>query len=295
MSESITDQNTVPNSKSNNNHEYALWYTRAAASIIDNLIVSFSCGILFFPIGIVIALITRIDSPLTSTLIQTLSFLFTSLILYCYYGYFLSKSGMTPGLKFLGIKVTKEDGSLLTFGQGILRTFLFGLLSIINIIMILASVKKQGVHDLAVGSITVKENENTSRAKWILGLNCGCGCLSIIALFVASILGISALNTAINSKSMLNKIDTMNNQKPSEEKNFDYSNPNVKDESPTQKNEVKETDNTFQNDFYKACINANKNPNVDLSNYCVCAAKEYAKGSSLDQTVQNCKNLIKLK
>jgi uncharacterized RDD family membrane protein YckC len=271
---------------------YALWYTRAAAQVVDGLILSLGQAVLMFPAVFVISLLDSFsgkqDPSAGYLLVQGILQLISVALIFVYYGYFLSKEGATPGLKFLGIKVTKESGELLTFGQGILRTFLFSLLSLINMIMILVTQKRQGIHDLAVGTITVKNEEKTSRAKWIMGIYCGCGCLAIIISIIMFSVGIAA----ITSKTVLNKIDNKNSQSAQEMEQDELK--NIIESDSMKEEKTTDTESVLQSDLYKACVNANKNPNLNLSDYCICATKEYSKGSNLETTIQNCKSLIKI-
>jgi len=77
-----------------------------------------------------------------------------------YFTYFEGSSGQTLGKKALGIKVVKENGNKLTYGDAFIRTILRIIDSIgaylLGLIVILVSQKKQRIGDLAAHTIVVK-------------------------------------------------------------------------------------------------------------------------------------------
>lgn len=172
---------------------------RFAANIVDGFLIFITVGLIGQVIGILINL--AIGAALTSTgaaagvtvgsAIGSLIHLIGS---FGYFAYFLPKDGTTPGLKYLGLKITKEDGSLLTTGESLVRTLVFSLISFINLIAILVTQKRQGVHDMVYNTICVKVDEQESRAKWVVGAWCGCSCLSIIGWFLFAAVIISAIS-----------------------------------------------------------------------------------------------------
>lgn len=170
---------------------------RMAAAIIDNFIVGLVGGVLGGVLSFLVIAVSG-GSPEGGLLAQALYYLVFLVITFGYFTYFLSKDGTTPGLKYLGLRIVKEDGSILTTGQALLRTFVFSLLWLINLILILASEKRQGVHDMAAGTVCEKVDEQESRAKWVVGIWCGCGCL----MFIAYILFFAALFSAVSSGSV---------------------------------------------------------------------------------------------
>lgn len=84
-----------------------------------------------------------------------------SLFLYLgYFTYFHAQSGQTPGKKLLGIKVVSEDGSPISMGQAIGRTFSYWLSSFIvylGYLLILVDKDNQGLHDKLAKTVVIQE------------------------------------------------------------------------------------------------------------------------------------------
>lgn len=166
--------------------EYSKNYTRTAAYIIDSLILFTASATLQLPITISLGLYgvpDYVDFIITYII---------SLILHTiYFTYFLTKDGTTPGLNYLGLKILKEDGSLLSVGDVIIRTLFFNIFFLISILTIPFTSKSQGIHDMVVRSVCLKNEEKMSRGKWITGSCCGCGCLSLIILIILFFVGVA--------------------------------------------------------------------------------------------------------
>jgi uncharacterized RDD family membrane protein YckC len=78
-----------------------------------------------------------------------------------YFPYFESRSGQTPGKKVMGIKVVKENGKTLSFGDALIRTVLriidwLPAAYIVGLVVILVSKNKQRVGDMAAKTIVVR-------------------------------------------------------------------------------------------------------------------------------------------
>jgi len=300
---------------------YAKWYSRSAANIIDSLIIFFVLCLFIFPTTIIAALIFPESNSPAALFIQGIIQLLSSIAVFAYYGYFLSKEGATPGLKVLGIKAIKEDGTLLTFWQAVLRTFIFQIISLINIIMILVTQKKQGAHDMVVKTVVVNVEEKQTVGKVITGFCGGCGCLLIIAMIIGIASGSSMLLNEIN-KSVPGINQEMTQTKPQETKqnqmrenqretqreemqNNNFYNmqeetldkPTTMQERPAIMQETPMGGNSedLSKVFYNACMNANTNPNIDLSNYCICAEKESKTTTDINAIVDRCKDQIKMR
>lgn len=279
------------------------WYTRAAAYLVDVIIINLVAGILATILFLLFTLL-KVNEVVAISIAGIIGF---SLI-FIYYSYFLSKEGATLGLKFLGLKIVKEDGSYISFGKALLRTFIFQLVTLINMIMILVTQKKQGLHDLATGTVCINVNEQTSKAKWFLGCYCGC---SILAILIPIILGIGTfLSNPQSIQKQLISNPTITQEKPNfedielnTENDFD-----LEEDKPlldSQLDNQMEENNLDINpttpitgigsEFYKACMQANTNPNINLSDYCVCAEEEYMATQDLNSVINKCKNLIMMR
>jgi uncharacterized RDD family membrane protein YckC len=161
------------------NSKYANWLPRLAASIIDILILAVPISLASIPLNnLILSDLVLSDNY---NLIKTAINLLKLTICIVYFTILLPKNGETPGYKFLGLKIIKEDGRYLTAGEAALRALIHGIpvMILVDSVMILVTEKRQGAHDMAVGSICVKEDEKESRAKWIVGLSCGIICLLI--------------------------------------------------------------------------------------------------------------------
>ncbi len=87
-----------------------------------------------------------------------------------YYAFFLPREGYTPGYKFLGLKIIKEKGNVLSGKEAALRAFvhLLPYMELVDSISILFSKKKQGVHDMAVESVCINTEDKEGRAIWVI-------------------------------------------------------------------------------------------------------------------------------
>jgi uncharacterized RDD family membrane protein YckC len=176
--------------------EYSSNTSRIAAYIIDSIILSVISGL--------ISALIRADYNGTSVLVTFLGIF--------YFGYFHSKTGQTPGMKFLGIKIIKEDGSNLNLGSAVLRYILSIILGTVTLgiscLWALFNPKKQTLHDLVVKTIYVAQDEKLSRAKWVIGGYCCCGPILIV-------LGMVALVTlGVLSSTTLDQIPALNRSMP---------------------------------------------------------------------------------
>ena len=170
-------------------------YTRLASYLIDQLLL----GIPFYLLIIVLLVIAGVSVPLkiefTSLWIYLLALILVTLILgiagFVYYFYLISKYGQTVGMKYVGIKIVKEDGSYLTKSEAAIRQIAFSgmlyvvimlgaipfigpLLSLIGQAIIygwcLFDKNKQNLYDKLYNNYYEAEGEKTSRAKWIIGI-----------------------------------------------------------------------------------------------------------------------------
>jgi uncharacterized RDD family membrane protein YckC len=209
----IIGPNTSPNQFSNKT--YAKIYSRLASFLIDALILSiptfivFMLGIVIFSvfIGNPLNLITQGNNtnpignqltikelevylPIFSLIGILFMILLSSVVPLLYYAYFQSKTGQTWGMRIVGIKIIKEDGSLLSFNEAFARFFIYSLGSAIagvlsyvpvvgGILSSIASIcwsgwclydkKKQNLYDKIFNNIYVSENEKTTISKVVVG------------------------------------------------------------------------------------------------------------------------------
>lgn len=208
-------------------------HSRFAAYLIDSIIYG-SVSVLIFAVTFFIyALIagTSLPSIANSNNLQSavgltfiLGYLTVSIIITIlvgvYYAHFLSKNAQTPGMKFVGIKAQKEDGSNLTFQEAAIRYIVFSILGFLGAALAyipyvgiflyipamfgiyfwcLIDKKQQNVYDMIHHVVYVKDNENEKRSKIVIGSYFGCGCLAfILAIAAFFAIGVSTMSKMNN-------------------------------------------------------------------------------------------------
>jgi uncharacterized RDD family membrane protein YckC len=141
--------------------EYAGLMHRSLAITIDHIILGIIAIIISMPIGLSTLFSTDKISPFMM-LANMFSWIgaIVVVISILYFLYFESTTGQTLGKRIIGIKVTKEDGKKLTFGDALIRT-VFRIIDgmgayILGLIVVLVSKKKQRIGDMAAKTIVVK-------------------------------------------------------------------------------------------------------------------------------------------
>ena len=138
--------------------EFATPGARLVAYIVDNLIqfgltivlllASFILGAIFVPLG-------------------ALAFIAGIAFLFIYFPYFWVRSGQTPGMKLMQIKVVRDaDGGPLGWGAAILRWvgyWVSATVFYIGFIWIFIDKRKRGWHDLIASTVVIQApNDLTS-------------------------------------------------------------------------------------------------------------------------------------
>lgn len=193
-------------------------HSRFAAYLIDHIIIGLVnlliFGILFIVYvlfaGVSLSNISNIESikaavGLTFLIIAGLLSILISIATVIYYAHYLSKNSQTPGMKFVGIKAQKEDGSNLTFQEAAIRYIVLSILGFLGAALAyipyvgiflyipamfgiyfwcLIDKKQQNVYDMIHHVIYIKDNENEKRSKIVIGSYFGCGCLTIAAIII---------------------------------------------------------------------------------------------------------------
>jgi len=145
--------------------EYAGVLHRILAVIIDHIILGIVAFIIAMPLGVSAMTFSAAGmNPMAMAANMMSWVVFGALILIIwllYFPYFESTTGQTLGKRVMGIKVTKEDGKKLSFGDALIRTVLrivdaLPFAYIIGLIVIMVSQKKQRIGDMAVKTIVVK-------------------------------------------------------------------------------------------------------------------------------------------
>jgi uncharacterized RDD family membrane protein YckC len=124
---------------------------RLGGYIVDVLIILAA----FFALAIVSTFLFVI-SPILGVIGWIVSFL----ALLAYFPYFWAKSGQTPGMKVVKIKVVSDkDGGPITMGQAILRLIGFWVSSLVfylGYIWIFIDKRQRGWFDLIAGTVVIK-------------------------------------------------------------------------------------------------------------------------------------------
>lgn len=137
--------------------EYAELLERIYALLVD--------GSIILLMGVVSFIVYFIGNSIAGSYTAP-DFVGISVILVCvfsllYFSYFESSERQaTPGKQAAGIIVTDKHGQRISFMRAVARNILKGLASVVSIIPIATSGKKQGVHDMMAGTlVVVSKNE----------------------------------------------------------------------------------------------------------------------------------------
>ena len=132
---------------------------RLVGYLVDGL-VQFGLGIILLLLGSVLVVIF---APL-----GILAFLAGGLFLFLYFPYFWQRSGQTPGMKLMGIKVVRDsDGGPVSWGSAILRLigyYISAIVFYIGYIWIFIDKRKRGWHDLIAGTVVIKAPSDLTSA-----------------------------------------------------------------------------------------------------------------------------------
>ncbi|MEG0744836.1 MAG: RDD family protein [Acinetobacter sp.] len=133
-------------------YEYAGFWIRLGASIIDNIIIM----VALVPIGMLMGWNSMYSSEVTSTADWLWQILMAAFCVFCWV-----KFAGTPGKRLLRLKVLDErTGENVTVGQGIIRYigyFPAILVLFIGLIWVAFDPKKQGWHDKMAKTVVVRE------------------------------------------------------------------------------------------------------------------------------------------
>lgn len=136
-------------------HQYAGFWIRCVAVLIDSLLVTAVQAVFGFALGMV-------GSGLETQelLLGSVSFMFGSVVSLAYYVFFTGYCGQTPGKMALRIKVIRTDGSDISYGRAFLREavgkFISALILFIGYLMAAFDSQKQGLHDRMADTYVIK-------------------------------------------------------------------------------------------------------------------------------------------
>ena len=141
-------------------YEYAGFWIRVLAFVIDMILWSIICGIL----AALIIEPLKLVNLFTSQVIDLIAYFGALLIYWVYFAIFeSSKWQATPGKKLLGLKVTDLDSERIGFGRANARNLLkipSFVIFYIGVIMVAFTRYSQGLHDLVAKTLVVKKTRS---------------------------------------------------------------------------------------------------------------------------------------
>ena len=148
--------------------QYAGFWRRLAAGLIDVLLVGVAWFAVAFIFGFIYGLVVgeEPDDPALNVL-TLMAWAATAILVWPYYALMESSSTQaTLGKMALGIRVTDAQGRRVSFGRATGRYFskiISGIILYIGYIMIAFTAKKQGLHDIIADClVVVKRRDNPS-------------------------------------------------------------------------------------------------------------------------------------
>ena len=151
MTSPVTWQSPEPEGGPAPGVDFASPGARLVAYIVDGL-VQFGLSIVFLLVGTVLL---AIFWPL-----GIIAYVAAALFLLLYFPYFWQKSGQTPGMKLMGVKVVRDaDGGPIGWGPALLRLvgyYVSAAVFYIGYIWIFIDKRKRGWHDLIAGTVVIQ-------------------------------------------------------------------------------------------------------------------------------------------
>lgn len=138
--------------------DYASFWPRFGAKIIDIIITNVASGIIQFGAIIPITMISKNQSLIG--VVYLISYLLAMGMNFAYYVYFLSKHSATPGKMALGLKVVTPEGAPITAGTATGRFFaemLSALICGVGYIMAAFDEEKRALHDRLCNTRVVRK------------------------------------------------------------------------------------------------------------------------------------------
>jgi uncharacterized RDD family membrane protein YckC len=151
MSEPVTWQAPEPIGGPASGIEFASPGARLVAWLVDGL-VAWGLGIIFL-LGTVVLIAIFVPLGIVAGLVAMV-------FLFLYFPYFWQRSGQTPGMKLMQIKVVRDaDGGPIGWGPAILRLigyYVSAFVFYIGYIWIFIDKRQRGWHDLIAGTVVIK-------------------------------------------------------------------------------------------------------------------------------------------
>jgi uncharacterized RDD family membrane protein YckC len=158
-----TTAQTSSNESSPTTLNYAGFWIRVVAALIDFVPYVVVMGVLAVPYFLVVAAFEDSDSAVPTLLMVVLCLAFA---VFCalWEAFFTSSVWQgTPGKKILGLKVTNLDGERISFVRGcsryLAKAFVSSQCLNIGFLFVPFTAKKQGLHDLICSTVVVKSKD----------------------------------------------------------------------------------------------------------------------------------------
>ncbi len=133
---------------------------RLLAYIVDWILISVATLAVTFVLGILLALFANQGSDTAAGLTGLILVVVVLLIAFGYFPYFWSRSGQTPGMRMVRIRVVRDrDGGPISGGQAVLRLigyFINSLVLYLGWIWIFIDGRRRGWHDLIAGTVVIE-------------------------------------------------------------------------------------------------------------------------------------------
>jgi uncharacterized RDD family membrane protein YckC len=146
-------------------YEFAEFGPRLLAYVIDGLIITAAVIVAVLILAIPFAGMigsgsqSRLTGPVAGFVVLVV--LVVAVITLGYFPYFWTRSGSTPGMRMMGLKVVRDvDGGPLSTGQAIIRLIGYWVSSAVlylGFIWVLIDKRRRGWHDLIAGTVVVKQ------------------------------------------------------------------------------------------------------------------------------------------
>ena len=137
--------------------EYASFFSRFLAWIIDMILLSFIYGVVFSTSGIGLS---DLGTDNFSTIVFSSSFGFSSFLGFLYFVLFESSElQATPGKRLMGLKVIDYDGGRITFFRALIRKLgkiVSQAILMIGYLMAAITDKNQALHDYIASTYVVQ-------------------------------------------------------------------------------------------------------------------------------------------
>ncbi len=142
-------------------YEFGGFGARLVAYIVDGFIVGLAVTLIAI-VGATIAGLSYVSDNTGGVAVGIgLVAVFALVVSVGYFPWFWSRSGQTPGMRMLGLKVVRDtDGGPITGTQALLRLigyWVSGVVMYLGYIWIFVDKRRRGWHDLIAGTVVIRE------------------------------------------------------------------------------------------------------------------------------------------